>query len=186
MARKDVNRPVRAEAIDLLAKTKDAKYKDLFLQSVKDSSYTVAGAALEALLDMDEAKALSLVTELKKDNKGRLKTAVEKAEIYTKTDADFNDMYTAINKASLYEKFNKMGNFLAYLSKVNDVTNFKKGVDLVVKFRNQIAPYSAEFKGQMNKALLKLKDKREAAKAKGANAADVDAQKAYIDEVTKD
>jgi len=186
IAKKDANRPVRAEAIDLLAKTKDTKYKDFFIQSVKDSSYSVAGAAFEALLDMDETKALSMVSELKKDNKGRLKTAVEKAEVYTKTDADFDEMYSAINKASMYEKFNKLGNFLTYLSKVNNVENFKKGVDLVVKFRNQIAPYSAEFKNQMNKALLKLKDKREAAKTKGANAADVDAQKAYIDQVVKD
>ncbi|HXL57187.1 MAG TPA: M1 family metallopeptidase, partial [Chitinophagaceae bacterium] len=49
MVKTDSDRKVRAKALELLASTEDVKYKPLFEQYVNDSSYSIAGAALEGL-----------------------------------------------------------------------------------------------------------------------------------------
>ncbi len=183
--RKSVHPLVRAEAIDFLGTLKDAQYKDQYIMYVNDSSYSVAGAALEALGDIDEAKAISLLPELKKDARGRLKSAVEKIDLLTKGDADFEEMYKKIDEAGMMEKFTQINNFITYLGKVNNTANFKKGLDLIVGIRNQIAPFAPGLKERINKQIKDLKVKKDAAITKGADAAEMDTQKAYIDEATK-
>jgi aminopeptidase N len=175
---------VRATAIDVLSKTNDKKYLPLYLLAVKDSSYSVAGAALEAIKNIDEEKAISLLPELQKDNKGRLKNAVKAVEVLTKGDKDFTEMTEGFDKAGgLNEKFNALGGYIDFLAKVNNTANFKKGLDLVVAFREKVAQYGVA--PQINAGILEMAKKKEAAKAKGANAADIDEQLAYIKEKTK-
>jgi aminopeptidase N len=182
---KKLNALVRAEAIDYLATLKKASYTNSFTAFTKDSSYSIAGAAFEALLDVDDAKALALLPELKKDAKGRLKAAVEKASLLTKTDADFDEMYNDLNNAGMMDKFSKYGNFITYLGMVNNTANFKKGLDMIVGLRNQVAGFAPQFKDVINKQIKDLKAKKDIAKTKGANTTDIDEQKAYIDEQTK-
>ena len=57
LAKNDKNSSVRAMAIQLLANYNNKKYEDLFLASLNDSSYTVDGAALDALADVDSVTA---------------------------------------------------------------------------------------------------------------------------------
>lgn len=180
IAVKDPNRLVRADAIDLLGSLQDNKYRALFLQGTKDSSYTVAGASLLALLDIDEHTALSLLSELRKDAKGNLEEAIKVAEIFSKTDADFNDMYSDFNDAALLDKLNKFNTFLMYLTKVENTANFKKGFDALVQFRNRIAPFAPGFKEAVNKEFEKLKARKLRRKT-ATNAAATDEQVAYID-----
>src|ERR1700744_2575003 len=60
MAAHDANRPVKAKAIEILGNFGNAKYKPLFVKATTDSSYTVAGRALEALTDLDSTAALDI------------------------------------------------------------------------------------------------------------------------------
>ena len=185
IAEKDPNRIVRAKAITLLSKLKDKKYEDLFVKSTTDSSYTVAGTALEALAAIDEAKAISLLPELKKDMRGELKKAVTQTEILTKGDADFKEMYEWFDNLGWREKFGNVSTYLSYLGKVNNTENFKKGLDQLIDIRDLVAPYGPDITKRFNERIKSIKPKKEAAKTKGANTKDIDDQIAYIEEKTK-
>jgi aminopeptidase N len=181
IATKDPNRLVRADAVELLGSLKNNQYKNLFLQGIKDSSYTVAGASLLALLEIDEKTALALVPELRKDAKGMLEQALKIADIFNKTDADFDQMFGDFNSAGIMDKLNKFSTFIMYLSKVENTVNFKKGLDALVQFRNRVAPFAPGFKEAVNKEFESLRARKLRNKT-AANAAIIDEQVKYIDE----
>ncbi|MFY8126897.1 MAG: M1 family aminopeptidase [Chitinophagaceae bacterium] len=153
MAEQDAFRTVRAKAIDVLAATKLTKYKALYNKAINDSSYTVAGAALDALASVDEKAATIAIAALKKDMKGRLKASVESVEVFTKTDADFEQMFKDYNKQDLQEKFYGYKTFATFIGRLKDITNFKKGVDNLISFRNQVAPFGPNLKDNLNRIL---------------------------------
>lgn len=153
MAEQDAFRTVRAKAIDVLAATKLTKYKALYNKAINDSSYTVAGAALDALASVDEKAATTAIVALKKDMKGRLKASVESVEVFTKTDADFEQMFKDYNKQDLQEKFYGYKTFATFIGRLKDITNFKKGVDNLISFRNQVAPFGPNLKDNLNRIL---------------------------------
>ena len=66
-----------------------------------------------------------------------------------------------------FTKINAATSFADYLNKVSDINKFKKGVDMIVDFRDEI-PASARPQTDplINTALKSLADKREAAGAK--------------------
>ncbi|MFY7651822.1 MAG: M1 family aminopeptidase [Chitinophagaceae bacterium] len=163
MAVTDANRIVRSFAINTLAKTGDKAYESLYEKAVFDSSYTVAGTALKALADINEEKAMKLLPELKKDAKGALNASIESLEVLTKGDADFEQISNAFaNNGNLNAKFESMNNFILFLSNVNNTANFKKGVDLVIAFRNLIAPYGPGLKPMVNQQLRSIIDRKKA------------------------
>jgi aminopeptidase N len=170
MAKNDDHKTVRTDAIDVLAKLKDKKYTDFFAAATKDSSYSVAGAALEALAELDGKQAFAIASELAKEvNKGRLTTAISNVELAFGDETAFDFI------AGQYEimpvstaKFTMTNTLAEVLGKVTDINKFKKGVDLIVKFRGEI-PQSerAETDPFINNYFLKrLAVKKEAAGAK--------------------
>jgi aminopeptidase N len=186
LAKKDPKKTVVAEAIDALATTNHTQYKNLYEKLVFDSSYSVAGAALTALASLDEAKVTSLLPTLKKDMKGRLENAVEKAEILSKGDADFDEMLSKYQKQGLMEKFNGFPNFVFYTGRLKNTANFKKAVDELAKFRDQVAPFGQGLKERLNKAMLEIKKAKEIVKQKNGSSPDLDEQMNYLIEKTKD
>jgi aminopeptidase N len=179
IAAKDPNRLVRADAIDLLGSLRDNKYRNLFLQATKDSSYSVAGAGLMALLEIDEPAAVALLPELRKDAKGNLEQAISVAEIFAKTDADFDSMYNDFDDATMLEKLNKFNIFIMYLSKVENTAKFKQGLDALVQFRDRLAPFAPGFKEAVNKEFETLRDRKLRRKT-ATNSSAVDEQVSYI------
>ena len=185
LANTDPSRIVRSVAIAALAKTKDVKYMPLFIKSTKDSSYTVAGAALEAVLTLDEDKAIALLPELKKDARGSLKNATKNVEVLTKDDKNFDEMTKEFTgQTTMHDKFEALPTYISFLGRVNNTDNFKKGLDAVVSFREKLAQYGTT--PRINGMINMMAKKKTTAKAKGANAADIDAQLAYIKEKTKE
>ena len=182
MAKADTNSPVRAAAIELLGELKNKTYEEFFIAGTKDSSYSVAGQALSALASIDNAKAVSLLPGLKTDARDDLASIVEQVEILAKTDADFDDMVKQFNSESLQKKFDGIFNFITYLANVNDVTNFKKGVDMVIAFRDKGGTFMLGLTDAITNALGELKEKK-AEKKKASGASDkVDKEEiAYLD-----
>lgn len=185
IAKTDSYRIVRAAAIDVMNRLKNKNYLSFFEASLKDSSYTVAGAALEALLNIDNDKAVSYINELEKDAKGRLKSSIKLVKILQKTGDDFEEVTAEFDKTDVYEKAGKLKDYILYLSKVDDVANFKKGIDKIIAFRNMIAPFAPQFKEMINNYLLDLR-KRRFYKKIDINAYQIDQQLSYIDEKIKD
>ncbi len=185
IAKTDAKRECRSTALGILAKTQDKKYLPLFLSAVKDSSYTVAGTALEAIAVLDQEKAISLLPELKKDAKGTLKNSVEAVDFLTKGDNDFDELFTNyVATKGLQQKFNATFNFVDYLSRVNNTANFKKGLDEVVAFRIKVAQYGVA--PQINDAIKEMSIKKQTNKSKAPDAAAIDEQLKYVDEKLKD
>ena len=141
LAEKDPVSTVREDAINVMSKINKSTYQPYFEKWVYDSSYTVAGAALAALEQLDSAKALTIAKQFSNQIlKKRLNTVV--ATILTKYgDQDVFD-FVASNYAKLNiqssEKFELTAPFAQLLIKTTDPLKFKKGIDMIVEFREAI------------------------------------------------
>src|SRR6266700_7892418 len=82
IAAHDPKPTVRAAAIGLLGNYNNPEYKKLFIKNINDSSYTVSGTALEALLKLDSTAAFAEAKKLSKTPaKGKLVESVAKVLI---------------------------------------------------------------------------------------------------------
>jgi aminopeptidase N len=141
LAGKDKVSTVREDAINVLSKINKPIFTPLYEKWVNDASYTVAGAALAALEIVDSAKAIAIAKEFSKQTlKKRLNTVV--TTILTKYgDAEVFDFvaatYAKLNIQSS-EKFEMTMPFAQLLIKTTDPVKFKKGIDLIVEFREAI------------------------------------------------
>ena len=139
IANTDKDRRTKAAAISYLAKTSDAKYKMLYEKNINDSSYSVAGAALEGLIGLDPTKGYELAKKYSTDAKGDLGNVVNDIVMKEGTEADFDFIAKRFDDMPLsQEKVMAVSGFATYLEKVQNLANVKKGIDLVIKLRNQV------------------------------------------------
>ncbi len=168
IAGNEKDKKTKAAALNLLVKKADAKYLALFRSNVEDSSYSVAGAALQGLTALDPANAYTLAKKYSNDAKGDLGEAVSSIIMGNGTEADFDFIASRYDKAPLSEaKLNMTETFCTYLEKVNNLDNVKKGIDMILKFRNSIPE---QFRGFTEPAFKTGFDKL--SKAKGSDIAD--------------
>ena len=168
----DPNRTVRAAAIDVLAFTGDPVYKPLFLAAVNDSSYSVAGAALQGLAELDQKAAMELLPQVEKDAKGRLASIVQKLTILTKTDADFDEIYGDYTTLPMGQaKVSGLFDMISYMNNLKELEHFKKMTDAVVGVREKLAKMYPPFKDRINQALTTLLEKKTKAHGQAANQA---------------
>lgn len=170
IAKTDPRTVTRAVAIDALAKLKNESYKEFFTKATRDSSYSVAGAALEALGQLDGKEAYAIANSLaKEENKGRLLMSITNVIIKYGDESAFDFVTGKFDEMPLSQaKFSAINPLVEFLGKVTDLAKFKKGVDMIVKFRDEI-PQSvrAQTDPFINGVALKgLADKKEAAGAK--------------------
>ncbi|GAC1532799.1 MAG: hypothetical protein NVS3B15_13280 [Sediminibacterium sp.] len=144
IAKKDPYRKVRADAIDQLAKLKKNAYKDFFVQAIRDSSYSVAGAALQALAVIDGQRAFAEANKFTTETvKGRLASAITDVMILFGDETAFDFVAGTFDKMPLsQEKFSSVVSFSEFMSKVTNRTNFEKGINMIVSFREAIPPPS--------------------------------------------
>lgn len=141
LAAKDKVSSVREDAINVLSKINKPSFTPLYEKWVNDSSYTVAGAALAALEIVDSAKAIDIAKAFSKQTlKKRLNTVV--TTILTKYGDEqmFDFVASTYSKLNIQssEKFEMTMPFAQLLIKTTDPVKFKKGIDLIVEFREAI------------------------------------------------
>jgi aminopeptidase N len=170
IAKNDSHRTVRADAIDLLAKSGNKSYKDLYLSSTKDSSYSVAGAGLVALSTVDSVAAYKLAMDLSKQpTKGRLTAAIANVIVAFGDESAYDFILGNFSSMSFgQEKFTAMSSVAEFLAKISDQQKFEKGVDEIVKFRDEIpGQIKVQTDPYINNMILKgLATKKEKAGAK--------------------
>jgi len=93
-----------AAAIKFLSETGKADYLPIFNKYVSDSSYTVAGAALEGLNALDTAKSYELAKKYSTDAKGALGEVVNSTLIENGTEADFEFIAKKYNDEPLSQE----------------------------------------------------------------------------------
>lgn len=141
LAGTDPSSEVREQAIDVLSSLYKNEYKNLFTNWINDSSYTVSGAALDALEKIDSSAALSIAANFTKHKiKKRLNTSVTAilAKYGDEQVFDFIAKQFEILNDQSAEKFYMTVAFGQLLHKVNNPSTFKKGIDLIVAFRETI------------------------------------------------
>jgi aminopeptidase N len=164
LANTEKEKTTKAAAIAFLAKTKDTRYKSLYDKNINDSSYSVAGAALTGLKELEPAKAYDLAKKYSSDAKGDLGDAINEVLMAEGTEADFDLLASRYEKMPLsQEKVGASATFAGYLEKVQNIANVKKGIDLIIKFRNLVPEQFRSFvdptiKGGLSK-LSKAKGK---------------------------
>lgn len=148
MAKNDPKSTVRAGAIAALGKYKKDLYKELFLISANDSSYSVAGNALIALDAIDSTAALNKANILSVQHvKGTLSEAISNMLFKYSNENAFDSLAARFdNLPTGNEKFMMLQPFANYLKRVKNKPDFMKGVDMIVSFRETIPKqYQAYF-----------------------------------------
>ena len=140
LAQKDQKRTVKAAAIDKLGDYRLAKYIPLFKTAINDSSYTVSGNALGALRKVDSTMAYQEAKRLAQASaKGKLATAI--SEIMTLFhDESAADLILTNYKELAFgqQKLDNFATILQFLAGVQSTEIFKKGVDILIQFRDQV------------------------------------------------
>jgi aminopeptidase N len=141
LAGKDKVSTVREDAINVLSKINKPIFTPLYEKWVYDSSYTVAGAALAALEIVDSAKAFTIAKQFSTQPLKKRLNAVVTTILTKYGDAEVFDFvantYAKLNIQSS-EKFEMTMPFAQLLIKTTDPVKFKKGIDLIVEFREAI------------------------------------------------
>ncbi len=167
LAKNDPKSTVRAKAIEILGKYKKEDYKSLFTKATYDSSYSIAGSALEAWSKIDTTRAFNAAKELsKKPSKGKLSTAISAVLISYGDETSFDFVSEEFEKTPMSEaKFQQLQSFVSLLGKIKDTDKLKKGVDQIVKFREGIpSAYRSQTDPFINQFLLQgLASKKDAA-----------------------
>ncbi len=140
LAKSDKYATVRANAIQKLGEYKKAEYADLFKKAVNDSSYTVAGNALAALIKVDPAASSALVKQLaEKPSKGILQEVVMSEILKSGDESMAEKIIGDFAKMPLSQgKFQALNGLATYLSAIKNAEKIKWGVDEIVKFRDAI------------------------------------------------
>jgi aminopeptidase N len=149
LAKNDPKPTVRAAALGILSGYVNDKYKDLFTKDVNDSSYSVAGAALEGLMVLDSSSAIAAAKKMSGEKiKGKLLESVTKVLMATGDVSGFDMIAKTFDNMPISQsKFNLIQPLSQMLIKMDDTEKVKKGVDLIVEFRDAIpaeygiAPY---------------------------------------------
>ena len=159
LAQKETDRPVKAAAIAKLGNYKLSKYASLFKNAVNDSSYTVAGNALEALSRIDsaaasaEAKRLSTTT-----SKGKLNNIIKKLA----NPVDGNKLLSDFEATPMgQQKFNMINDVFELMSNTTSNEIFKRAVDDILQLQKDIPEaFRDQATEQLNNALREIqKDK---------------------------
>ena len=140
IAQNDPDRLVKAGAIEALGKLKMEAYKPLFMKSVNDSSYSIAGKALVALGAVDTIAALEKARSLSNQHiKDALDEAVTNILFKYSSENDFDSLASRFNNLPFGNaKFTILQPFADFLKRIKNPVSFKKGIDMIVSFRDTI------------------------------------------------
>lgn len=140
LAERDPKSLVRAGAIEALGRYKSATNKPLFLKAVNDSSYSIAGKGLAALAAIDTTAALEKARTFSGNHiKGALSEAVTNILFNYSGESDFDSLSARFSELPFgNEKFSILQPFANYMKRVNDPVKFKKGIDMIVAFRDTV------------------------------------------------
>lgn len=153
---------IRGMALQILGKYKNAGFKPLFMKALSDSSYSVAGNALEALGKIDSVAAMN---EAKILSAQPVKGILMNTLIKYSDESKFDSLTSKFDKLPFGStKIGMVQPFADFIARVKNTEKLTKGVDIIVKFREAVPQqyhhYSDPF---INKVLNELAETKQAA-----------------------
>jgi aminopeptidase N len=146
LAMNDTKSLVRAEAITTLGKYKKDSYKEFFLKSIGDSSYSIAANSLLALGRVDSLAALTQAKRLSSQHyKGSLSSAINSTLYSYSDESEFDSLALRFDQLPVgYAKYGVLQPFANFLKRVDNNEKFRRGIDLIAGFRDSIPIEYAE------------------------------------------
>jgi aminopeptidase N len=146
LAKNDSKTLVRARAIGLLGQYKQISFKPLFVNAISDSSYSVAGNALEALAKIDSVTAVIMAKLMSlQPARGELETAILDLFSSYGDESTYPYIYNQFIHASTNTKFNTVESLSKIVAKSKNTEQVKRGIDLIVNFRDELTPFQRQF-----------------------------------------
>ena len=159
IAKNDAKPTVRAAAIGLLGQYAKPEYKPIFMKAINDSSYSVSGEALGALVPLEPEKAVASAKAFSKlPMKGKLGAVVSQILIEAGGgEEDFDVIAGNFKSLPVSDaKFEALQPFADYLATLKNTEKVKKGVDMIVDLREAVpAQYKAQITPYINNMVLK-------------------------------
>nr|MBC7614305.1 M1 family metallopeptidase [Pseudopedobacter sp.] len=167
LAKNDASTLVRAAAIESIASLNDKSYMPLIEEALKNQSYAISGAALNAINELDKDQAYSLAKSLEKDSKSNLATAIMNIYIDKGNESDFPYVHKAFTEAAIQSKFQLLAGYISMLMKINNTSYVKQGVDELKSLALQYKAYGIDkyVKVMLTNVLNKKKTQLEKADA---------------------
>jgi aminopeptidase N len=128
MAKTDQSTLVRAAATDALGVLKDPNLIPVFIEGIKNQSYAIQGASLNAISGLDMVQALKTAKSLEKDSKGALANAIVNVYSVDGSDAEFGFVFKSFTESGIQSKFQLIPAFSSLLMNVKEQTNLEKGL----------------------------------------------------------
>ncbi|WDF79233.1 M1 family metallopeptidase [Mucilaginibacter sp. KACC 22773] len=157
IARKDDNPLAQAQAIVLLGKYRKPTDLELLKQALKSQSYTVQGAALWAINQINPAEAMTLATLYEKDNEGDLTNALFTVYTANAGDDKWDYIFTFYMSRFQESRYKLTDKFAAYIGRIKSQEHALQGITeikkLGVEFKKYVGP-------QIIAVLTKLKTQR--------------------------
>ena len=189
VAKGDQEPTVRAEALMALSLYDKLIYKELIQRSVNDSSYSVAGAAILSLNQLDKAAAYTEAKRLSAaKGKGKLPEAISNVFAENSKAEDLGYVLNWYNNLPFGQAKVENANTLAYYAiQLTNTEAVKKTTDALISFRDQIpSAYQHDIYPFVNNVLLKtIVSQKAAMKNISANGADIQEQIDYINSKIK-
>ncbi len=167
LAQHDKKSTVKGIAILKLSEYKKVEYAPLFKSATNDSSYTVAGLALNALLEVDNTAALKILIELEKQPaKGVLKESIATVKASSGDESLAEEMIGKFAAMPISQaKFEALNSLTVYLIALKNTDKAKWGVEEIIKLRDEVPP---QFRTQTDpfingEVLLTILNKKEEA-----------------------
>ncbi|WP_439699106.1 M1 family aminopeptidase [Mucilaginibacter sp. AW1-7] len=157
IAQKDDNPLAQAQAIVLLGKYRKPTDLELLKQALKSQSYTVQGAALWAINQINPTEAMTLAPLYEKDNEGDLTNALFTVYTANAGDDKWDYIFTFYMSRFQESRYKLTDKFAAYIGRIKSQEHALQGITeikkLGVEFKKYVGP-------QIIAVLTKLKTQR--------------------------
>ncbi|MEO6548837.1 MAG: M1 family metallopeptidase [Ferruginibacter sp.] len=131
------DKKTKATALGFLTMTNNIRYKPLYSKFINDSSYSVAGVALNGIYTLNPAESYGIAKEYASDAKGTLSNIIDNVLIAEGKEADFDLIVKRyINAPLSEEKVELIDAFCDYLVKIQNVPKLKEGIDYLLNFKS--------------------------------------------------
>ncbi len=144
LAATEKNPAVMSQLLPVLAGLKDKKDEKLFIQQFASPSYSVQGAALQALAAVQPAQALSRAKALEKETNPALAQAVVAAYAKGGGLAEWPYVRDKFAKGGPQQQFGMLEPVAAMLGRIDDPTAFAEGVALLKGVAVKYKMYGAD------------------------------------------
>lgn len=185
IAKADEDRTIRATAIGVLSKKLPNPYVGLYKQAIYDSSYSVAGAALEALMEHDIETAIAATPTLKEDAEDRLESALNILEIAASDVNNPDEAIAAFKKLPGLSRIFGVKGMIYFANKLQDPVGFKNTVGALMDLYRRIPASIGTYKEDMLMDLKGLLAKKETALTKDPNNSNLKEQVSWLQEQLK-